>query len=96
MLIKSEPFNQPSESSNTPTTTIRMAIWPKRHTSLIPTNDRNLLFAMCEFSGHLILVDARNFDELTEDYVLGVLDDCKLPAAQMQQVKDDLTSLFSS
>ena len=43
------------ESRSTGETTIRVAIWPKKHTIDIEPNKWNLYFAMCEFAGHLIL-----------------------------------------
>ncbi len=98
MIIKCAPFNNGAENTGVDSTanTIRVVVWPKRHTMHIPPNERSLFFAMCEFSGHLILVNEQTFADLTEQHILDALSDCKLTPPQIQKIKDDLTALFSS
>jgi hypothetical protein len=57
IIIKACPFkSERSLSSNKNELTIRVVIFPKKHSAEIPLNEMNVCFAMCEFAGHLILV----------------------------------------
>jgi hypothetical protein len=61
-----------------------------------PENERGLLFAMCEFGGHQIMINDCNFAEVSEEHVLDAVKDVKLDSAAADKVKSDLIKLFSN
>jgi len=75
-------------------TTVKAVVWPRKAREEIEANEMNVLFALCELSGHFLMPNLDDYNIISEDYILKVVELGAVPKEQMNKIKNDVSCLM--
>jgi len=75
-------------------TTVKAVVWPRKAREEIEANEMNVLFALCELCGHFLMPNLDDYNRISEDYILKVVELGAVPKEQMNKIKNDVSCLM--
>ncbi len=76
-------------------TTVKAVVWPRKAREEIEANEMNVLFALCELSGHFLMPTLEDYNKISEDYILKVVGLGAVSAEKMNIIKTDISCLIN-